>query len=163
MNNFDPIHPDIPEFPDTELQLTPNYNLLLMVKDTITSWLNIVNTNMLKIDTAMHDLTLRTSIDGEIPPEAIEDLIRLEANLTSLSSTVEKHDEDIDDIEHQLLNLQTLSTDVSVLKQNYINLDTKMTAFETRLDMLQATVTKLDNNYNALEERVAALEQKGET
>lgn len=155
---LDPIHPDVPEIPTTEYGETPNYKFLLSLKDSITSWLNYMNTNLLKIDTVMHELALRTSIDGKVPPEAIESLIQVEKELVILNSTVETHSNELDAIEQQLLNLQTLQADVSILKQNYLNLDTKVTAFETRLDSLQTSIAKLSTNFDSLEERVVALE-----
>lgn len=155
---YDPIHPDVPSIPEPpETSLTPNYKLLLNLGNTITSWLTIFNTNMSIIDNAMHNLELRTSIDGEVPPEAIDDIVKLNAAVSLLQKTLEP-------IPEQITNIQTIlatnTSDIGTLKINYTNLDTIVSTLKVTLQSLQESVEKLQNNYTSLDERVTALENK---
>lgn len=157
----DPIHPDNPSTPGTtDVALTINYKLLLCLQNTITSWLTIFNENMRRIDLAMHDIALRTSIDGEVPPEAIEDLIKLNESMAEAQTKISTIENTINQIEDELVNLQVLQGDVAVLKQNYINLDTAVSALNLIYTSLQQDVQKLQNNLTSLEQRFGDLETK---
>lgn len=157
----DPIHPGDTSTPGTtDVALTINYKLLLCLQNTITSWLTIFNENMRRIDLAMHDIALRTSIDGEVPPEAIEDLIKLNESMAEAQTKISTIENTINQMEDELVNLQALQGDVAVLKQNYINLDTAVTALNLIYTSLQQDVQKLQNNLTSLEQRFGDLETK---
>lgn len=171
---YDPIHPD-PSQPGTgDTDKTPNYQLLLNRADTITSWLTIFNVNMTAIDIIMHNLALRTSINGEVPPEAINDIIKLNEQVAALQDQVKQ----IPLLAEQLANLTTTvntnSTDINTLKINFTNADTQIATINVRLAGLQEsvekcqmniatlndTLTDVQNSLTSLEARVKALEDK---
>lgn len=161
--DYDPIHPgepDVPSIPDD--YTTPNYHLLLWKKSTITSWLTQLNKNMLKIDVIMHNLALRTSIDGDVPPEAIENIITINEEIAKINNTIEPLVEQVNLMQQSVNNLQTQMTtvlaDVGTLKINYVNLDTRMSTVESTQQNITSTVEKIENNYNDLNTRVMALE-----
>lgn len=176
MATFDPIHPEDPTNPGlpNEEELTVNYQLILNTGRTITSWLTIFNVNMNKIDDALHNIALRTSIDGQVPPEAIEDIIKINGQLAQLQKQLSTVELDTTQLQEQVTSLQLLQPDVAILKQNYINLDTTVSALQTVITSIQQSLAKLETNvetlstnvYQDLETlntRVTTLEEKEET
>ncbi len=129
---------------------TPNVKLILMMKDTITSWLNIFNTNMSRIDTAVHNIELRTSINGEIPPEISEDIIKLNASNAELKELVKSHAQTIDLLTESVTNLQTQSAtntaDIRTLLTNYTNIDTRLSTLQATVSDNSRRITKLETN-----------------
>lgn len=150
--DYDPIHPDTG---DTDK--TPNYQLLLNRADTITSWLTIFNINMSKIDIIMHNLALRTSVNGEVPPEAIDDIVRLNGQVVALQEQVKQ----IPLLTEQLANLATTvttnSTDINTLKINFTNADTQISTINVRLQGLQESIEKCQTNISTLNDTLSAL------
>lgn len=158
----DPIHDNKPE----EIKyFTPNYKLPLWQHNTVTSWLIQMNYAMTQIDTVMHNLALRTSIDGDIPEELISAVEKLESQVNELQATAEKvvlQESQIASIDSRLTTAQA---DISTLMINYKNLDTRMNTAENVLsnlqnefDKLQETFNQHITEYNSLADRVAALE-----
>lgn len=165
---YDPIHPDVPPVPGPdETGYTPNYKLLLVLRNTVTSWLTILNTNMALIDTAMHNLELRTSIDGQVPPEAINDIIKLNEQVAELQETVKQIAINTANITNLQTQVTTNTTDIATLKVNYTNLDTRIVTLAASLQNVQETLEKVQTNLltltgsvTDLETRVTALENK---
>lgn len=158
---FDPIHPDGVITPGkTDVDFTINYKLLLVLKDTYTSWLTIFNANMNRIDFALHSIALRTSVDGEVPPEALEEIVRLSGEVVEIKESISTVENTIHQIEEQLVTLQTMQGDVSILKQNFVNLDRTVGAMQLLITSLQQDIQKLTANYEGLEQRVTAVEDK---
>lgn len=167
---YDPIHPEPTPTPSNEYGYTDNFKLILNKENTITSWLQIFNTNMKKIDDIMHSLELRTSIDGEVPPEAIEDILKLQELVQGLQADLKAVDDELHLVITQVAELQSLRPEVDVLKQNYINLDKSSTAHSLTITALQQSVQKLEvavepipdiqSQIEALTARVTELEGK---
>lgn len=158
---YDPIHPDNPPTPPVENPTTPNYKLILMLADSITSWLNVVNTNMEKIDTAIHNVELRTSISGEVPPEAIEDIIKLNEAVKTMSEEIDAitaslniEHEKSDDFETRIANN---TSNISTLQINATANDKRITALETFTTSINDTLTKLSETVQQLNESVQSI------
>lgn len=163
---YDPIHPDEPTInPSEGFGLTTNYEFLLFNRGTPTGWLQGFNVNMNKLDAIIHALQLRSSIDGEVPPEAINDIIKLNEEVASMKEEIQTLQERSADYGTRITTLETDSAtqgaDIATLKQNYINADVRLTTMATQISSIEDTLQKLQTNYTALEARVAALEQNG--
>lgn len=160
MRDNDPIHGDgnQPEFnPDYN---TPNYRLPLWKNNTVTSWLVQMNYAMRTIDTVMHNLALRTSIDGSVPPELFSTVEKLEQDVAALKDTALR----VTQAEANITNLQTqmatVIQDVGTLLINYNNLDTRMTTAETAIQNLQGEINRVQNNVDANLDAIHALETR---
>lgn len=163
--SYDPIHPGDTNPPAGVQQTTPNYNLPLWQNNTVTSWLVQLNYAMQTIDTVMHNLALRTSIDGTVPPELFSTVEKLEqdvAELKNVALRVTHAEESITNLQTQMANLLS---DVNTLRINYVNLDTRMSTAESSIQNLQGELDKIQENVNsntatltAIESRVSNLE-----
>lgn len=118
---IDPIHPDDPTEPTDPTKPsrgTPNYNLPLWEKDTITNWMSTMNYAMLTIDLSLHKLALGTPLDGDIPEELVN-------TVTSLEEWRQEAEERISTIELNLIALQkTVNGIQESLNQLTIKVDT---------------------------------------
>lgn len=165
---FDPIHPDDPVTPPEPdrgvYDKTPNYEFMLHLPESMTSWLTVFNTNMLKIDTAIHSIALRTSIDGDIPPELSNDVDKLLADVADINNTIKEHTEQLELYLESITSLQTNTTrnttNIQTLFTNYTNADTRLMTLENAFTDLRSTVEKVSNNLESLTDRVETLEQK---
>lgn len=165
MNSYDPIHDgDCNQTTDLDYN-TPNYKLPLWKNNTVTSWMSQMNYAMATIDTVMHNLALRTSIDGSVPPELFSTVEQLEKDVAALKDVALR----MTQAETNITNLQTqmanVIQDVGTLLINYNNLDTRMTTAETAIQNLQGEINEVQSNVDsnldaiqALETRVYALE-----
>lgn len=164
----DPIHGgDCNQTTDLDYS-TPNYKLPLWKQSTVTSWMSQMNYAMATIDTVMHNLALRTSIDGSVPPELFSTVEQLEKDVAALKDVALR----MTQAETNITNLQTQMTnviqDVNTLRINFNNIDTRMTTAESAIQNLQADVDEIQQNVNTnstdiadLKQRVAALEASG--
>lgn len=152
----DPIHDDNqPENPTLPGEYsTPNYHLPLWKNNTVTSWLTQMNYAMTAIDVIMHNFSLRTSIDGEVPKELISAVERLEAEMDDLRDTAMR----VTQLEQQVTSLQTQMAnalqDINTLRINYINIDTRMSTAESAIQNLQAEIDKIQTNVNTNSEDI---------
>lgn len=141
-----------------EQRVTPNYKLPQWDATTVTSWLTQMNYAMLTIDTVMHNLALRTSFDGEIPPELISDVERLNAQMQTVAAQVADFDGRIALLETKQTSMETsLATakqDIGTLQVNYSNLDTRVSTLELQMTNLTANVNKIAENLDTLTQRV---------
>lgn len=164
----DPIHGgDCNQTTDLDYS-TPNYKLPLWKQSTVTSWMSQMNYAMATIDTVMHNLALRTSIDGSVPPELFSTVEQLEKDVAALKDVALR----MTQAETNITNLQTqmanVIQDVNTLRINFNNIDTRMTTAESAIQNLQADVDEIQQNVNTnstdiadLKQRVAALEASG--
>lgn len=164
----DPIHGgDCNQTTDLDYS-TPNYKLPLWKQSTVTSWMSQMNYAMATIDTVMHNLALRTSIDGSVPPELFSTVEQLEKDVAALKDVALR----MTQAETNITNLQTqmanVIQDVNTLRINFNNIDTRMTTAESAIQNLQADVDRIQQNVNTnstdiadLKQRVAALEASG--
>lgn len=155
---YDPIHPEppiTPEPPALEYGETTNYKLLLMLKDSLSSWLRVFNVNMGKIDVICHNLALRTSIDGEVPQEAIDNIIKLNEDVSKLKGELLKLTDDYrltgEQVENLTTQMATVIGDTQVLKNNYVNIDGRVTVIESRLSNIDSTLAKLTESVNNIQ------------
>lgn len=128
---------------------TENYQLPLWQGNSVTSWLTTMNYAMQRIDSVMHDLALRTGVDG-LPDEAVEEVVRLSNQMQEVREDLNTIIEDVGNMLITIGNLQTsitdLTTRVQTLTVNTVNLDTRMVTIESRYTDLEARVSKLENN-----------------
>lgn len=168
METYDPIHGgDGNQTTDLDYS-TPNYKLPLWKHSTVTSWITQMNYAMTTIDIVMHNLALRTSIDGSVPPELFSTVEQLEKDVAALKDVALR----MTQAETNITNLQTqmanIIQDVNTLRINFNNIDTRMTTAESAIQNLQADVDNIQENVNTnsddianLKQRVAALEASG--
>lgn len=164
MTSNDPIHGNMnPPAPGD--YSTPNYQLPLWQSDTVTSWLGQMNYAMSRIDTVMHNLALRTSIDGTVPEELFSTVEQIEKDIAELKTSALR----ITQLEESVTNLQTqmanVLQDLNTLRINYVNADTRISTVESSITNLQGLYDKVQANVNdnsedidKLETRVSALE-----
>lgn len=142
---------------------TPNYNLPQWTADTVTSWLTQMNSAMLKIDTVLHGLAIRTVVN-DIPEDIIADVENLNEFMTSAKNVINDIDEQVQyllkESASQNTQLATLTQQTQTLTINYANCDTRLSTMEAAMQGMQASLLKLTENLNSLTERVQALEDK---
>ena len=147
----DPIHGGV-----IPMESTPNYRLPLWKANTITSWLQQMNYAMLTIDTIMHNLTLRTSIDGSVPQELFSTVEQLEKDVAEFKEAAEA----VTNLQTQMANVLS---DVATLRINYNNVDTRLTTVESAIQNLQSDIDKVQNNVNINSDEIVALENRVKT
>lgn len=142
---------------------TLHYNLPQWMKDWPTSWLTQMNYAMQRIDDVMWQLALRTGIDG-LPDETVEEVVRLsnwsqmvDEKLASMLETLGNELIAQGNMQKQLTSIQTR---LETLTTNLVNIDTRMSTLESKMEGLQIGLEKIENNLNALTERVEVLESK---
>lgn len=142
---------------------TPNYGLPLWRASDVTSWLMQMNGAMLRIDTIMHDLALRTGING-LPDDLVTTVSKLCQDVGVLQCTVGELQNKTCNMELLMQNLNTsmgaIKTDIASIQLNLTNMDTRimtvdsanqqlrndMTLVKSDLNMLSNTVTNLQSN-----------------
>lgn len=161
----DPIHGG--QTPETDEYSTPNYKLPLWKSRTVTSWLTQMNYAMTTIDTVMHNLALRTSIDGTVPPELFSTVEQLEKDVAELKNVALRVTEAEEAISRLQTTMAIATQDINTLRINYNNVDTRMTTAESAIQNLQTQIDKVETNANtnfdditALTARVEVLESK---
>ena len=164
---YDPIHDDNNQPPSyTGIEYTtPNYKLPLWKNSTVTSWMVQLNYAMTTIDIVMHNLALRTSIDGSVPSELFSTVEQLEKDVAQLKDTALRMTQAEDSITNLQTQMANVIQDVSTLRVNYTNLDTRMSTVESVIQNLQGEIDKIQVNVNnnsseieALKARITALE-----
>lgn len=117
-NKTDPVHPDEPGTPTLPERHTPNYELPLWDKNSVTSWMSTMNYAMTTIDLALHKLALGTPLDGNIPDSLVN-------SITALEEWKQEAEERISTVELNLIALQqTVNTIQESLNQLTIKVDT---------------------------------------
>lgn len=124
------------------MQFTPNYNLPIYEANDIANYLDTYNNTITEIDTAIHNAqekAERGELHGEELDREIQSLTsrvsELETslsttieNLSTLSTTVSGHTEEIAKVKEDLL---AQNTAVKTLSNNLADLGTRFTAFTT--------------------------------
>lgn len=124
------------------MQFTPNYNLPIYEASDIANYLDTYNNTITEIDTAIHNVQTKAEsgeLHGEELDREIESLtsriLALETslsstieNLSTLSTTVSGHTNDIAKVKDDLL---AQNTAVKTLSNNLADLGTRFTAFAT--------------------------------
>lgn len=158
-----PSCPPRPCPPDPCQNRTPNYGLPLWKASDVTSWLMQMNGAMLRIDNIMHDLALRTGING-LPDDLVTSVSKLCQDVGVLNCTVGElaNKQANQDLLMQNMNTQfsAMKTDIASLQLSITNLDTRVmtvdsanqqnrndiTLIKSDLNMLSKTVTNLSSN-----------------
>lgn len=145
------------------MKQTPNLKLPQWEKDDVTSWMTQLNSAMLLIDSAVHAIMLRTSIDG-VPEEAISDIEKLNNQVSVLQETVANMQDLLNKVDSETANLDTNVTQImqqlNTLTINYQNLDTRVSTVESKCQNLNTLIEKLQENVNSIDTRVTDLENK---
>lgn len=124
------------------MQFTPNYNLPIYEASDIANYLDTYNNTITEIDTAIHNVQTKAEngelhgeeLDGEIESltsrvSALEtSLSSTIENLSTLSTTVSEHTDEIVKVKEDLL---AQNTAVKTLSNNLSDLGTRFTSFAT--------------------------------
>lgn len=124
------------------MQFTPNYNLPIYEASDIANYLDTYNNTITEIDTAIHNVQTKAEsgeLHGEELDKEIESLTsRVSAletslsstieNLSTLSTTVSEHTDEIAKVKEDLL---AQNTAVKTLSNNLSDLGTRFTSFAT--------------------------------
>lgn len=133
-----PLPPMPPTFvapPHTHGQHTKNYGLPLWRASDVTSWLTQMNAAMMRIDEVMHDLALRTGING-MPDD--------------ITASVSELLRDTEVVKHTVADLSNKAANQELLYQNAI---TQLTALKTDVGSLQLSLTNLDTRIMTAESK----------
>lgn len=174
-----PLPPCRPPKPGCTSNSTPWYGLPQWAAGDVTSWLMQMNGAMLRIDTIMHDLALRTGING-LPDDLVSCVAKLSQDMEVVKCTIGEMSNKQANIDLLMQNLNTqfsaMKTDVASLSLSVTNLDTRimtvdskadgmkndMVLLKTDLNMLSKTVQNLTANFtsfqNAVNETLAELQ-----
>lgn len=128
---------------------TANYGLPLWKASDVTSWLMQMNGAMMKIDDIMHQLALRTGIDG-VPTDVVEtvaqmqqDVCRIKTQICEMSTSVSNNNLQVANVMTAMGNVQS---DITSLQMTATNLDTRLVTAETRLGNLTTDVQVVKKN-----------------
>lgn len=151
---------------------TPNYGLPLWKASDVTSWLMQMNGAMLRIDTILHDLALRTGING-LPDDLVTTVSNLCQNYEVLKCTVSEMGNKQANLELLMQNLNTqlsaMKTDVSSMGISINNFDTRLMSMDsvtkalrndivlikTDMNMLNKTLTNLSSTFTQFQQTVS--------
>lgn len=125
---------------------TPNYGLPLWKASDVTSWLMQMNGAMLRIDTILHDLALRTGING-LPDDLVTTVSNLCQNYEVLKCTVSEMGNKQANLE---LLMQNLNTQVSSMKTDVSAMSISITNFDTRLLSQESVTGAIRNDINLI-------------
>lgn len=174
-NDYLPPCPDIPLPPPRPLppcpprpgctpgcsDQTPNYGLPLWKASDVTSWLMQINGAMLRIDTIMHDLALRTGING-LPDDLVTTVSKLTQDVDVLKCSVADLANKNANTELIVQNMNTqvaaIKTDLSSITINLTNLDTRVMTVDTKTEGIQNKVTLLQSDLNMISSTVDNLQ-----
>ena len=160
-----PPHPPIPPCPPCppKDRNTPWYGLPQWSPATTVSFLVTMNNAMMCIDSALHNLALRTGIDG-VPSDLVTTVEKLELETKDLKCAISKLSVDSNNFELKLANMTksitTIQADISTLLINTSNLDTRMTTQEMKSTQLNATLTKLQENVAHIMETIRSINEQ---
>lgn len=174
-NDYLPPCPDIPLPPPRPLppcpprpgctpgcsDQTPNYGLPLWKASDVTSWLMQINGAMLRIDTIMHDLALRTGING-LPDDLVTCVSKLTQDVEVLKCTIGELGNKTASTELIVQNMNTqvaaIKTDLSSITINLTNFDTRLMTVDTKTEGLENRVTLMRSDVNMIQQAVTNLQ-----
>lgn len=174
-NDYLPPCPDIPLPPPRPLppcpprpgctpgcsDQTPNYGLPLWKASDVTSWLMQINGAMLRIDTIMHDLALRTGING-LPDDLVSTVSKLNQDVEVLKCSIADLSNKSANTELIVQNMNTqvaaIKTDLSSITINLTNLDTRLMTVDTKTENLENKVTLMRSDVNMIQQSINNLQ-----
>lgn len=174
-NDYLPPCPDIPLPPPRPLppcpprpgctpgcsDQTPNYGLPLWKASDVTSWLMQINGAMLRIDTIMHDLALRTGING-LPDDLVSTVSKLNQDVEVLKCSIADLSNKSANTELIVQNMNTqvaaIKTDLSSITINLTNLDTRLMTVDTKTEGIENRVTLMRSDVNMIQQSVDNLQ-----
>lgn len=174
-NDYLPPCPDIPLPPPRPLppcpprpgctpgcsDQTPNYGLPLWKASDVTSWLMQINGAMLRIDTIMHDLALRTGING-LPDDLVTCVSKLTQDVEVLKCTIGELGNKTASTELIVQNMNTqvaaIKTDLSSITINLTNLDTRLMTVDTKTENLENKMTLMRSDVNMIQQSINNLQ-----
>lgn len=172
-----PPYPPYPPYPPTcpppsdtygTSNKTEFYGLPLWKASDVTSWLMQMNGAMIRIDSIMHNIALRTGING-IPEDLTNTVSQLcsefnqfKVQLCEVTNDVATQKLNILNLTQQINNMQT---DLSSMQLTATNLNTRMLTLETTqqnqansLTMVQTDVNMMSKTINALQSALTQLQ-----
>lgn len=136
---------------------TRNYGLPLWKASDVTSWLMQMNGAMIRIDEVLHDLALRTGING-LPDDVISTVQRLSQDVEVLKCTVSDVTNKSANIELLMQNMNTqfgaMQTDLSSMQLSITNLDTRIMTIDSSNTQNKNNITLLKSDLNMLSDTV---------
>lgn len=137
-----PLPPMRPMPPHHPGQHTRNYGLPLWKASDVTSWLTQMNAAMMRIDEVMHDLALRTGVNGVADDLAksvgllLNDVEVLKCNMADINNKAASNE----------LLMQNMSTQMSAMHTNMSSLELTLTNLDTRIMTVESKNQNQDNS-----------------
>lgn len=140
---------------------TPWYGLPQWKASDVTSWLMQMNGAMLRIDTILHDLALRTGING-LPDDLVTTVSKLCGDVEQMKCTMGELTNKQANVELLMQNINTqfsaMKTDVASLQLTMTNFDTRLMAVDSKANALKNDVTLIKTDINMLSSTVKNLQ-----
>ena len=155
-----PLPPCRPPKPGCTSNSTPWYGLPQWAAGDVTSWLMQMNGAMLRIDTIMHDLALRTGING-LPDDLVSCVAKLSQDMEVVKCTIGEMSNKQANVDLLMQNLNTqfsaMKTDVASLTLSVTNLDTRIMTVDSKADGMKNDIVLLKTDLNMLSKTVQNL------
>ena len=155
-----PLPPCRPQKPGCTSNSTPWYGLPQWAAGDVTSWLMQMNGAMLRIDTIMHDLALRTGING-LPDDLVSCVAKLSQDMEVVKCTIGELSNKQANVDLLMQNLNTqfsaMKTDVASLTLSVTNLDTRIMTVDSKADGMKNDIVLLKTDLNMLSKTVQNL------
>ena len=155
-----PLPPCRPPKPGCTSNSTPWYGLPQWAAGDVTSWLMQMNGAMLRIDTIMHDLALRTGING-LPDDLVSCVAKVSQDVEVIKCTIGEMSNKQANIDLLMQNLSTqfsaMKTDVASLTLSVTNLDTRIMTVDSKADGMKNDIVLLKTDLNMLSKTVQNL------
>lgn len=155
-----PLPPCRPTKPGCTSNSTPWYGLPQWAAGDVTSWLMQMNGAMLRIDTIMHDLALRTGING-LPDDLVSCVAKVSQDVEVIKCTVGELSNKQANVDLLMQNLNTqfsaMKTDVASLTLSVTNLDTRIMTVDSKADGMKNDIVLLKTDLNMLSKTVQNL------
>lgn len=158
-----PICPPKPPCPPNDCSNhTPYYGLPQWKASDVTSWLMQMNGAMLRIDTILHDLALRTGING-LPDDLVTTVSKLCGDVEVLKCSMGELTNKQANIELLMQNINTqfsaMKTDVASMQLSLTNFDTRLMTVDSKANALKNDVTMLKSDVNMLSSTLQGLQK----
>lgn len=167
-----PPMPPLPPFPNQPCPPPPPencgcsnktqfYQLPLWKPSDVTSWLMQMNGAMIRIDSILHNLALRTGING-LPDDLTNAVSQLTQDVAVLQNTVCDLGNNQATLKLQMTNMSTqlgaIQTDISSLQLSVTNLDTRIMTIDSSNKQNQNNITLIKSDLNMLSSTVQSLQ-----
>lgn len=155
-----PLPPCRPPKPGCTSNSTPWYGLPQWAAGDVTSWLMQMNGAMMRIDTIMHDLALRTGING-LPDDLVSCVAKVSQDVEVIKCTVGELSNKQANVDLLMQNINTqfsaMKTDVASLTLSVTNLDTRIMTVDSKADGMKNDIVLLKTDLNMLSKTVQNL------